>query len=451
MTFLERSERARNEKIDTDSENVSAIMRGYKYPIAPWPIIISKGAVKEYTEVVQKLPEIFYAALDNYFGDNTHTAAEYFGISEYSYELFRNLNIPADGFMIRHDFVYHNDVIKLIETNVGSTIGGWQHDWFIDSVLKQFDKYEQISSLNLTRPNTFRAFFEALVYQVLKTKPDRSEITIVIPCLAGLGREETIEAVSEFCAFDKEPAFKNFHVNFDVIHETNEIQFNRDNYVFVNGKEVDALLFTISSGFSSQLSTQIYNATADNKLVFMDGLCRSVFGNKAMYALLHEPIVLNALSEYERDFIKKYVPWTFRLTHDDITHKSQVWARTEILKQNKNKFLIKNVHSSQGEDIFIGEQVDQAQWDAAVDSAAEEASWIAQQYCTPDTIESCNTQGELKRFDMVWGIFDLAGSYQGAFVRGSEVADSLGVINSSKGALEFFVFEEEEKLERISL
>ena len=452
IDFLAENEAARNEVIETNSDQIHDLMHGYQYPVSAWPIIVSQGLVEEYTQVVERFPQVFLDALDIFFSGVEEQFSDYFCIPDYSYGLFKNLRLKSDDFMIRHDFIFHQEKIKLIESNVGSTIGGWQLDWFFGEIERLFSKYPEIKNINFSRRNTFKKFFETLVYQVLKVKPDRGTINIVVPCIKSMDKTETKNAVMEFCGFDNQNKFKHVRVNIEVIYDLTELSFSADNYVFLNNKEVDVLLFTLAKDtiVTSQTSSQIFSAVSEKKLIFVDGLMTSVFGNKAMYALVHETKVLNRLPQQAVDFIRRYIPWTFRLNSEELDYQGQQCCRRELTKKLKDRFLIKKILSSQGENIHIGKEMKPFDWEVAVEAAFRSKDWIVQEYLAPDITIACSNNAELELFHMVWGIFDIGGSYQGAFVRGSKVSNDQGVINSATGALEFFVVEED-KLTKISL
>ena len=117
-----------NVEIVMCNEDVVDFMKAYEYEVSAWPFIISQNVVKKFTNLINPVVNLLYKSISMYFGNDRKSFAEYLNETEILLDLVSPQNINSRGMLIRHDVVFTNGKLRLLEINVGSTIGGWQHD-----------------------------------------------------------------------------------------------------------------------------------------------------------------------------------------------------------------------------------------------------------------------------------------------------------------------------------
>lgn len=445
IKFLSESTEAKSEKVDLYSASVNHLMHGYKYPMTPWPVIISQSMVREFEHIIEELPRLYTKALRLYFKKDSAHFSDYFRIPEHFYELFNKIDIKPEEMFIRHDLLFSNNTIKMVETNVGSTLGGWQYDWYESEFDSFLNKYPKTRQLQIYKRNIFKEIFLSLIDMVIRIKPGRKTVNVLIPSMSPMDEKDMAYIIPSLSAAEGEGS--TVEIKGYIIHSFDDLVFAPNGCVYYNNIEMDVMLTTIKDDIRTPdvVSAQIYNSCAKNKFVFFDGIVSSVMGNKVMYSLLHEPELLAELAPEEVEIIQKHIPFTTRLIEGDMLWKGEYVNRKEFVAKYKDKLVLKKTLSHEGRDVFIGKQTSQFEWNLLIESCLRSRMWIAQEFCGSDVYPACTLDGEIENFHFIWGIFDLGGSYKGAFVRGVEVEQKQGVINAATGAKIFVVYEERNK------
>jgi len=443
MLLLKKNDAMRAFRFDKYSDAVSPVMHGYQFEISNWPVLISNDHLKEYQYFIKMLPSLYIKSL-NAFGDklNGIDFESFFALPQYYLDLYLRLNVQPDELYIRHDFVYSDKQMKLIESNVGSSLGGWQHDWLEPAFKSTLGPLEEQFGLRLIRKTVADAFFSFNTRLAKRVKPHRDEVNILFYYTDSSPEEQAmVEVVIEQMCEKIKPKDVS-KVTTILFEDFNIFEFKSDGRMFYEGVEVDVML--VDDGLiPEQFSLRLYTSILSKNVIFFDGLLGSLIGNKAMSAVLHEERIASIFSPDEQEFISKYVPWTKIMTSGVVNWEGQSFKLTELLKEQKDAFVIKKTLSLQGADVFVGRSLTQSDWNDLVDEKVSTSEWVAQEFCAPDYIITTDSKGELKRFDAVWGIFDIGTQYGGACVRG-QLIDGLNdkVINAAKGAVDFLVFEE---------
>jgi glutathionylspermidine synthase len=152
------------------------------------------------------------------------------------------------------------------------------------------------------------------------------------------------------------------------------------------------------------------NAYKDGSVCMIGSLKSQIMHNKIIFKVLHEKETLQFLTEEERNFIKKHIPYTEEFNGEDIYK--------EVLK-NKDKYILKpkDLYASKG--VYAGKSFSSEDWKRIADESLGK-EYICQEFCEPFTREFVNFEdGKLKvsKLKTITGIFMYNEKFEGLYTR----------------------------------
>jgi uncharacterized circularly permuted ATP-grasp superfamily protein len=157
-----------------------------------------------------------------------------------------------------------------------------------------------------------------------------------------------------------------------------------------------------------------------------------VANNKKLFALLDDPRFSHLVEPREAEVIAATIPWTRILRPARVTYGQWVVDLLDFVSDNRERLVLKPASEYGGQDVSLGIETAQAEWDAIIERHAELGDFIVQEYVpVPEemfpTVEDGHVQMRLKRFNI--NPFGIGGRYAGSITRISDRA----VINVSAG------------------
>jgi hypothetical protein len=108
--------------------------------------------------------------------------------------------------------------------------------------------------------------------------------------------------------------------------------------------------------------------------------------DKGAIALLSTLCATEAVTEYERTLIQKYIPWTRFIDNTEVVFGNETKPIVRHLIENKALFVMKRTHSHIGKDVVIGMETPDDVWKGLVQQAVDgTAQWVAQEFLSSDT------------------------------------------------------------------
>ena len=451
--LLAQSQTMRNHRLDLSDERVAATTRGYRYPLSAWPVIISKKRITEFDTFIRSLPGLYHKAMLAMFGNDGEAFARYLNVPPLVHEMLLAYGFDSHQMLARHDLVFTDGVLKLIEVNAGSTIGGWQPGLVEPQYREIFQQFDETRDWNLAHRQAMDRLFGAMRDAIARLPT--TEVTGNVVMYLAEESASTVDLMNSyraaFMSTDKQ-SYPRGKLLFST--DFSDLKFGVDGSVWLAGDRVDAVMLTLPEGHElpKGLMMQLLAANAAQQIVMPDNPCLTLLGNKLLMALLHEPALAGHLTYEELAMIQRHIPFTAPLASRTVSFKGRTSTMRELLHLCQEDFVIKKAHSLQGRDVYVGRFIDRNTWADIVDLHMDESDWLVQEYCTADRVVAPASNGELIEYSFVWGVFDAGGTYGGAFVRGMPAGtDGSGVINSATGATEFAVFEEADHKNKIVL
>lgn len=450
LSLLEQHAPMRAQGIAFDTPGLPDYLCNYGYRVGAWPVIIDAARIAEFEGFIRALPALYLKAMRLMFPDDAQAFADYLNVPALMHELVHQAEPDLRQALHRHDMLYSDGVLKLIEVNAGSTIGGWQADWLQPLLRSNLAAFADTASWHLAYRPVLDGMFGATLAAVAALRPARRGRVAFFsqnaPSEAGLEQLylDTFAAVLPGALAARELVF------FDRI---DALGFGADNAVLLDGQPVDAVLLSLPEHMAAPipLLMRLMAAQLSGKIVMSDSPLLTLLGNKLLMALLHEPALAPLLTAPERALVARHIPFSARLRDGNVSWRGAATDLRGLLLAQQRQFVIKKAHSLQGRDVHIGKDYTAGDWRALVDARLNQQDWLAQQFCPADLDRAPDSTGQMADHAFIWGIFDSGQRYGGAFVRAMPAAQGQGVINSATGAIEFAVFEETARQHRISL
>jgi hypothetical protein len=434
-------------RLELRSADVPQFMQYYDYQIAAWPFIISPRQVADFNGFIKPIAQVLYHAIELYFAENSEAFADYLNEPAIIHQMLRQSKVDSRDLLMRHDLAFSDGQFKLLEINVGSVVGGWQHDWINDKITQAFKLSDKTAGWNLTYRNVSEATFAAVCQSINRTKPGATGNVLLYGAEGDFEGNESFrqcnrQVFDQVSSFDQGGLF--------LFSDFDKIEFAPDGNVKYQGKIMDAVLLTVVEGVEipKAVFMRLVSSYLAGKIVFPDNPFHTLLGNKLLLALVHEPALQTQLSAQALTLINNHIPWAAKSNASDVVWQGKTVNLQTLLKQNQSQFVIKKAHSAQGRDVCIGRFVSEQQWLTCIDETSSDNDWLVQTFCEPDQVIASSVISEPEPFTPVWGIFDLNNSYSGAFVRATVSEQGNGIINSANGALEFTVVEVRENKKR---
>jgi len=439
----------RAEQLDLSDAELPDYIRNYRYPVSSWPLIVSRRHVQEFDAFAAGLAPLLYKAMRLMFPQDAAAFADYLQAPALLHALLLQSDPDLAQALMRHDMLYSGGELKLLEVNAGSTIGGWQISWLEPAYRAALGRHDGTARWELQHRQVLDGLFGAVLAATAARPQARGRALFYLsPGHDDAGLRAHYGAIFQgllpHLLPQRELAF---------FGDFGALDYAPDGRLLHGGLPVDAILLPMPEGEEVPRAHMMRLAAAQmaGQLVMPDSPLFTLLGNKSLLALLHEPDLQPRLTDAERAFVQRHIPFTARTVAAHVQWQGRRRALGELLLAERERFVVKKSHSLQGRDVHVGRCCSDAEWQAVVQQYLGVPDWLAQEFCPADLSAGIDAQGEPRDYSFIWGVFDAGQRYSGAFVRGMPAARGQGVINSATGATEFSVFEEAARRNRISL
>lgn len=164
-------------------------------------------------------------------------------------------------------------------------------------------------------------------------------------------------------------------------------------------------------------------ATAAGEVTFLNPLvCQWPLADKAILALLSDPVYGELFSARERQLCAAHVPWT-RLLHADTVTTDFEGGKTDLLSfvmRHRASLVLKPTNATRGQGVVIGKIVSQAAWESALSQALRADPHVVQRYIeAPQLLAPHPAMGELQRMSAGVDVYVYGGRFAGFQARAS--------------------------------
>ncbi|MDE1207110.1 hypothetical protein [Tenacibaculum larymnensis] len=439
-SFIESKRKLIAPRVNTDLKEIDPVFREYEYPVCSWPVLIESDVVQSLEEMCLKIPKLLSQVPELYFKNDVSKIAEFYYDKNYMLAEFglmcyqKKLSTSS-----RLDLTRTSDGFKILEVNMGPSLGGFQVQSFEKVIRSLHNNLLQDSSNKYHCRNIQTSYFKFLVGEILKHVSEidkKNEINIFVG----------MDSVGEDLTFNTMNFFNNLwegEINSiglkgkAITGNLTDLQYVKGN-IFYKNNRIHALTLLNSD---LHLKPEVFRAYVLNSLYITSPIDIQMVEDKRNLAILRSLAEEKEFTDDENKLILDSIPYTEIVENKNVFYKGKEVNLLQLLKKNKNNFVVKDATGSQGKNVFVGKFMTIKEWDEAINYAVKNTKYIVQEFCDSIDFIAPNFQNEWSKHKLVWGAFGFGDIYGGVWVRMSEVKTDVGVINSAKGAVEAIVLE----------
>ena len=438
---------------DEDKSKVSQFIDNFTYNVSPWPIIIDERHLHKFNRIVDSTPPLLNKVLKAYIAHEPEYLKEYINISSMTVERYKEHDFSSMEIMSRYDAVETDGVVKLVEINIGSSLGGWWSDWLYPEISQKLETVESVSQWNFKYRKISELSFKAVWQSIARIKGNQAQgnIFIYIPDSATTNLDSVHRNLHDTVMRVKPKSFTNGTLH--IFDNLNELEWLQKGQIKCRGFDVDALLIPLMTGeeINESFFARLQAYAQHEKFYYPDSELYRLLANKLLFALLHDQKTQQFLTDVERQFVQQHIPWSGKLNAAKQLFKNQHIATEELIERYQSQLVFKKSESMQGKDVIVGKSVSKQEWLEQYQVLREDNDWLIQWFCEPDVLCCADQRSGLSFYRIVWGIFGVNGKYGGSWCRGNPLSNNDTVINLARGAVEFVVAESQPQKRKITL
>ena len=334
---------------------------------------------------------------------------------------------PSMQVMVRLDCFFHPEdgEMKFLEVNCGDPSGmGW-HDAMLDIFLglpciEELDKQYKIHADHLLETHRAAMLQKYTQWCEAKKIEPKDKPTFAIVCW----KDSTIlDDVMEIVLRYNDAGYPA------VFADPRDFKYDGKN-VYVGDAKIDAVYRDAITDFLLpefyEDSQDILNAYRDGNICFVNPICAATGDFKTIPAIMSNEKFKPLFSEDEWQTFNDTIPWTRHMKAGLVTEfHGEKGNLIDIVKHNKDSFVLKPNEGYGGFGISIGNDVSQSDWDEAVAKAsAPDADYAVQEFVRiPIDKFPVVQDGEFKGFvdkNININYWSHAGEFAGAFLRAAD-------------------------------
>lgn len=399
------------------------VFDGRTIPFVLMPHFVSPGQVKRVRRAVETLCRVLNRFCDAYPEDPR--LREELALPELEDSLIRvDPGYPRPLRICRLDAFLSGYEVKFLEFNADSPAGIGYTDVLFEGLARAIRLPRVEAEFDTAYEPMLPVLIETLLdaYRSLRERraglPERPRLALV--------DKPGSPSVPEFrivCAAASDAGI-------DAVHATTE-DLDYDGSVLRVGGEPAQLVYR--RALIDELAEGDLTAAArDGSVCVVNPGRARVANNKKLFALLDDPRFTHLVEPREAEVIAATIPWTRILRPGRVTYGQWVVDLLDFVSDNRPRLVLKPASEYGGQDVWLGVETEQAEWDRIISEHAEHGDFVAQEYVpVPEemfpTVEDGHVQMRLKRFNI--NPFGIGGRYAGMITRISDRA----VINVSAG------------------
>lgn len=308
----------------------------------------------------------------------------------------------------RADLVREQGQWKLLEMNVGSSVGGM----FYSSLPRLSGLAQSYDALKIWGELITRNYCQGI--QHIAIVEDKSLVGELRPQFAVLANELQQQS----------------NLNCSVV-SADELWLEENQLFCPNGK-IDCIyrFFSEHDVINDPESyTAVMTAIKHEWVSLPMGFSTNLLSNKGTLALLYQLLETSLLTRAEKCLVKSIVPETLFVSPDTL----------QQLIAEPDKWILKPTDSACGNGVMYGGEMESKIWRAQLEQICRspETPYIAQRFCEPESYPVIFSNGEGSNFtenaSVVWGVYIYGESYLGTLVR-AKSSQCTVVINHAAGA-----------------
>lgn len=384
-------------------KNSSAIYKGEPVPFLYHPMFFSENDISNFQKISKTIMSIGNKVIKEYLHNEKYRKK--FGFDP----LLEELILIDHGYKVfvpigRYDIFYNGHDFKFCELNTDGSSAMNEDNTIArillkSEVLKDFKKNYDIN------------YFECIEKWVdecieIYNEYDNSKKKPTIAIVDFIESATTYEFIEFKKAFEKK-GYKTFICDIKELTYKDGLLFYQDNIIdLVYRRAVTKEIIDRKDEVSDFI-----NAYREQKVCVVGPFKSQILHNKIIFKILHEEDTLALLSDEEKLFVKKHIPYTGSFSGDEKIFN-------EVLN-NKDKYIIKplDLYGSRG--VYTGLDFDKKAWEEKLKECFNN-DYIYQEYVNPferDFVEYENDRFNVSSFKCLIGLFIYNENFAGIYTR----------------------------------
>jgi hypothetical protein len=431
-------------RISTNEENVVKLLKDYKYPVSSWPVIIEPKEAKQLKKLTTTLPQLLQKIVSLKFDNDPAKVADFYFNGDQAMATYALMChekcVPLSS---RLDLTLTDGGFKVLEANIGSSIGGWQVQSFESIISKMHPALTELPlALRFKSANVQKVYMKFLVDSILESQVDiDKEINIFFYIQKSQGNEIRKDSIQFFNGLLQEELSKRGLVGNAYSDDFDKLNLNNSG-LFLGSVQLHGVLI-LNRDPETNVPPELFRAFITDHVHLQDHLGISLLSDKRNLALLRELAANDKFREEENELMLKSIPWTEALSRKNVTYNGEEYDLLELLRLYKDRMVIKAAKGKQGINVFIGKFLTSEQWEKAIEEGLGTSAYIVQEFSDSKSFIAPDGNNLWSPHKLIWGAFGFGDKYGGVWVRMSAVKTDRGVINSASGAVEAIVYEYE--------
>lgn len=351
------------EKVD----NSKAIYKGRTMPTLYHPMFLTRKDVKELEKIGKSMMDISNKLTDRFIEDKEFRKKFHF--PKFIEELIEvengyDVNIP----IARYDLFYKDgDNFKFCELNTDGS-SAMNEDYIFSNImleslaLKDFSKDKKLSSFEL-----FNSWVKESINIYNKTENPKEK-----PNVAIVDFKESATDM-EFLEFKKSYEEEGYNC---IIADPRDLKY-RNGALYHEDYRIDIVYRRMVSYEIIEKKEEIkefLDAYRDRSFVCIGSMRSQVVHNKIFFKILHDEDTLEYLTEEERDFVKKHIPYTGIFGGSEEVFKKVV--------EGKDKYIMKPMDLNASQGVYVGRDLSDEDWEKRLKDSFDK-DYIYQEYFDP--------------------------------------------------------------------
>ena len=439
-SFIESKRKLTESRINTNLEEIDPVFREYEYPVCSWPVLIEPDDVQSLEEMCLKIPKLLSRVPELYFKNDVSRIAQFYYDNNYMLAEFGMMCYQKKlATSSRLDLTRTSEGFKILEVNMGPSLGGFQVQSFEKVIRSLHNNLLQDNSNTYHCRNIQTSYFKFLVGEIVKqvSEIDKdSEVNIFVG-MDMVGEDLTINTMNFFNNLWEGELNSIGLKGKAMTGNLNDLEYVKGNILYKKNR-IHAVTLLNSDLY---LKPEVFRAYVLNNLYITSPIDIQMIEDKRNLAILRNLAEEEKFKDDENKLILDSIPYTEIVEDKNVFYKGKEVNLPQLLKNQKNNFVVKDATGSQGKNVFVGKFMSAKEWEEAISYAVKNTKYIVQEFCDSIDFIAPNFQNEWSKHKLIWGAFGFGDIYGGVWVRMSEVKTDVGVINSAKGAVEAIVLE----------
>lgn len=410
--------------------------------LQPWLTFVGPEKMAELRHVSVGLARLLRSVPERVLGSDPVKVHEYYGLeTPETLGLFLSRPSGAETAIGRGDLIDTAAGFRCLEFNFTPNLGGWETSEIarLHLAIPATARHLREHGIAPAYTSTGRELFAHLIRAAREHGhcPDGElNVALIVPEAVPAGSE--VSPALEVLRRDFRDACRE--AGGDLGGDVMPCRFPElavvRNYLFLRKSRIHAVV----EFCDEPTAPAAYRSFKAEKLTLLNGPIRALLSSKLNLALLSASEEL--YGPEDRDFIRRHVPWTRKVTWGTTDFRGERVSLPDLLASRREELVLKEAVSSGGEGVVLGLHTPQARWDELARQALDNGGWVAQERVeSPPYLYQSGDYGCVPH-DLIWGPFVFGDRYGGVILR-MQPKSVQGAVNSALGATSGIVFEVE--------